>query len=460
MTLEFPKGSKIFMKPTKKDKVGDIFFGIGWPTWESGFGYFHNIPKEKATIERSKKTGNITGYYIDDVHLIVDKYYGEFYDEKTSLKEIVNNAKKYSTTLVEFGKSARYCSVEVHTVNCTSGYFVLMAGETYAKEIRGNTGISYLNFTKGRINDKGELDSSASRWFTTNGFFEIGKREDDIDFYENYVLTNTFSSSSDTSYHTISASSLHLYDIAWYDENKKFLKIDKWRFVDENYVRAEGAKFYKISMHQINAPTKEDCANNITYIYFMPAGCSYFCEIKNTNIYHSGKGLFAIIGETNSCWIHDNYVYNDGYIYPWAMDLENGWYGMRGTIIENNVIRKYNYYYSGPDTGYLYLSGGFNTLVINNYLGALAQANYNVANSHIIHNTIGCLFGHFNHTENNFYLLRSSLHAHVYNNVLGINNTIYHDKTTNGIVYLSDNFYDKIVGSLNWIDSMFSGNNY
>lgn len=86
------------------------------------------------------------------------------------------------------------------------------------------------------------------------------------------------------SYHTISASSLHLYDIDWYDENKKFLKIDRWRFVDENDIRGERAKFYKISIHQINPPRKQDFANNITYICFMPAGCSYFCEIKNTNI--------------------------------------------------------------------------------------------------------------------------------------------------------------------------------
>ena len=211
-------------------------------------------------------------------------------------------------------------------------------------------------------------------------------------------------------------------------------------------------------MHQINEPRKEDCADNKTYIYFMPAGSSHFCEIKNTNLFHNAKGLFAITGETNSCWIHDNYIYTQGYVYAWAMDLENGWYGMRGTVIENNVIRKNSYGYTGPDTGYLYLSGGFNTFVINNYLGALCQGNYNVANSHVIHNTIGCLFGHYG--EGKFYLFRSSIFAHIYNNVLGVNNTDYHDNTTNGIVYLNDNFYDKIVGSYVWVDSMFSPNNY
>ena len=73
MTVEFPKGSKFFMKPSEKSKKGYTFFSIGWQTWDHG--YFYNIPKEKATVEKSEKTGKITGYYIDDVHLIIDKYF-------------------------------------------------------------------------------------------------------------------------------------------------------------------------------------------------------------------------------------------------------------------------------------------------------------------------------------------------------------------------------------------------
>ena len=62
---------------------------------------------------------------------------------------------------------------------------------------------------------------------------------------------------------------------------------------------------------------------------------------KNTNLYHSADGLVSVVGETNSCWIHNNYIFNDGYLYGWSLDLEDGWNGMRGTILENNIIRKY-----------------------------------------------------------------------------------------------------------------------
>ena len=460
MTVEFPEGSKFFMKPSERAlKSGYVFFSIGWRTWETG--YFYNIPKEKATVEKSEKTGKITGYYIDDVHLIIDKYYGEFYDEKIRIDQLAENATKFADgcKLVNFGKFARYSSVELHTANCTSGFFMSMSASTFKNEINGNIGISYQDFTKGRLNDNGELDSSISRWFTTDKFFEIGKRIDDTDFYEHYVLTNILSSSTLTSYHSNTASTQHLYDIAWYDENKQFLSIDRWRYVDENYVRGEGAKYYKISIHQTNQPTIKDCFDNNTYIYFMPAGSSHFCEIRNTNLYHSADGLVSITGETNNCWIHDNYIYNDGYLYGWSLDLEDGWCGMRGTILENNIIRKYtfskrlNNSYTGPDSGNLYLSGGFNTFVINNYIGALIQGNYNTANTHIIHNTIGALFGSFK--EGKSYELRTKIFAHVYNNVIGLNNYNNHDDTQNGKVYLYDNYYDSIVDTLKWVDSKF-----
>ena len=467
MTIEFPKGSKFFMKPSEKSlKTGYVFFSIGWRTWETG--YFYNIPKEKAFAEKNEKTGKITGYYIDDVHLIIDKYYGEFYDEKLKIYELAKNARKYrdGCKLINFGKFARYSSIEIHNANCTSGFFISMGGATYSNEIRGNDtfALSYLDFTEGRLNDKGENDPDISRWFTTNRFFEIGQRLDGTDFYENYVLTNIISTSDITSYHSHTYSSNHLYDIAWYDENKKLIQIDRWRYVDENYKRAEGAKFYKISIHQTKKPNYSHCVNNKTYIYFMPAGSSHFCEIKNTNLYHSADGLVSVVGETNSCWIHNNYIFNDGYLYGWSLDLEDGWLGIRGTILENNIIRKFAYStsqnisYSGPDSGNLALSGGFNTFVINNYIGSLNQVNYGTTNTHVLHNTIGAIFGSYNRTDKKFYEIRANVFAHVYNNVIGLNNYNNIDYTQNGKVYYYGNYYDSMVDRLIWVDKMFKNN--
>ena len=195
----------------------------------------------------------------------------------------------------------------------------------------------------------------------------------------------------------------------------------------------------------------------------MPAGSSHFCEIKNTNLYHNADGLLSVVGETNSCWIHDNYIYEGGYMFGWSLDLEDGWYGMRGTIIENNVIRKYvfstrlNSSYTGPESGLLALSSRFNTFIINNYIGAIAQERYNVANTHIIHNTIGSLFGSYNRTDSKYYGIRCSTYTHVYNNVIGYNNYELEDNTISGKIYYYDNYYNYMVGRIEWIDYMFSG---
>ena len=116
-----------------------------------------------------------------------------------------------------------------------------------------------------------------------------------------------------------------------------------------------------------------------------------------------------------------------------------------------------NQSYTRPDTGNLYLSGGFNTFVINNYIGSLIQGNYNTANTHIIHNTIGALFGSFNRTDQKFYELRSKIFTHVYNNVIGLNNYNNHDNSQNGKNYLYDNYYDSIVDTLKWVDYKFKG---
>ena len=105
------------------------------------------------------------------------------------------------------------------------------------------------------------------------------------------------------------------------------------------------------------------------------------------------------------------------------------------------------------------LSGGFNTFLISNYIGSLNQANYHTANTHILHNTIGSLFGHYNGTDGKFYELRAKIYAHVYNNVIGLNNANYHDDTQNGKAYNYGNYYDSEVDRLNWVDNTFKRNN-
>lgn len=106
----------------------------------------------------------------------------------------------------------------------------------------------------------------------------------------------------------------------------------------------------------------------------------------------------------------------------WSLDLEDGWAGMRGTVIERNIFRKYAYSqkageYRGPDSGILALSSGYNTFVISNYLGSIAQSNYNVANTHVINNVVHSMYSGFSGSKPNE--IRSKINAHVFYNIMG-----------------------------------------
>ncbi|MEE1073941.1 MAG: hypothetical protein U0K93_00515, partial [Acutalibacteraceae bacterium] len=184
------------------------------------------------------------------------------------------------------------------------------------------------------------------------------------------------------------------------------------------------------------------------YVRIGPDESSRFCEIKNTNIINGADGLASVVGATEACWIHDNYVSGDGLLSysGWSLTLEDGWAGMRGTIIERNIFRKYTYAgsgeYRGPDTGILDLASGYNTFVISNYLGAIQQSNYNVANTHIINNVVDSMFSSFSSGKPND--VRTKIYAHTYYNILGQNSN---EISSNGVNY---HYQNTIIPTVNF----------
>ena len=163
----------------------------------------------------------------------------------------------------------------------------------------------------------------------------------------------------------------------WYDKDYNLIGANRWQYTDEGYSnKPENAVYFKISIQQSELPEGTD-----EYVRICPDESSRFCEIKNTDIINGADGLASVIGATEACWIHDNYVSGDGLLRGScrSLDLEDGWAGMRGTIIERNIFRKYAYSgsadYRGADSGVLSLASGYNTFVVSNYLGAINQGN-------------------------------------------------------------------------------------
>lgn len=424
MTVEFPEGSEFHMMPSEKAKTGGYtYFRMGWGWWSC------NIPTEKADVEKDKN-GNVLAYYCRDAHLIIDKYYGEFYEEDAEMSALYTGANQYdwNCTLLSIGKRAEYCSVEVREANCPTGFFITMGGKGNSELVNGAQGsIAANEFVSGWLNDNGELVES-SNWISTDDFYLVSKAANGMDTLHEYYIGNWE--------HNLVTATQRLYDILWYDADYNLIGVNRWQYIDEGYAnKPENAMYFKLSIQQTELPEGTD-----EYVRICPDESSRFCEIKNTNVINSAVGLASVTGATEACWIHDNYVSGDGMKYgaSRSLDLEDGWAGMRGTIIERNIFRKYAYSgssdYRGPDTGVLTLASGYNTFIISNYIGAINQSNYNVANTHIINNVVHTMFSSFSSGKPND--IRPKINAHIYYNILGQSSN---EISSNGVNYYYEN---------------------
>jgi hypothetical protein len=300
-----------------------------------------------------------------------------------------------------------------------------MGGKGNSELVNGAQGsIAANEFVSGWLNDNGELVES-SNWISTDDFYLVSKAANGMDTLHEYYIGNWE--------HNLVTATQRLYDILWYDADYNLIGINRWQYIDEGYAnKPENAMYFKLSIQQTELPEGTD-----EYVRICPDESSRFCEIKNTNVINSAVGLASVTGATEACWIHDNYVSGDGMLYgaSRSLDLEDGWAGMRGTIIERNIFRKYAYSgssdYRGPDTGVLTLSSGYNTFIISNYIGAIYQSNYNVANTHIINNVVHTMFSSFSSGKPND--IRPKINAHIYYNILG--------QSSNEISSNGENYY-------------------
>ena len=426
MTVEFPEGSAFYMMPSEQAKTdGYTYFRMGWGWWSCA------VPTDRATA-KTDENGKLLGYYCRDAHLIIDQYYGEFYKEDATMNELSVGANEYAwgCVLLSFGKRAEYCSVEIREANCPTGFFITMGGKGNNELVNAAGGtIAADKFVSGWLDDTGTIVENGN-WISTPDFYTVSPgASNGMDTLHEYYMGEWE--------HNVITSTQRLYDILWFDENYELIQANRWQYVDEGYSnKPDGAKYFKISMQQSALPTGTDF-----YIGLYPDESSRFCEIKNTNIINGADGLASVVGATEACWIHDNYVSGDGLLSGacWSLDLEDGWQGMRGTVIERNIFRKYAYSqshgeYRGPDSGILALSSGYNTFVVSNYLGSIAQSNYNVANTHVINNVVHSMYSGFTSGKPNE--IRTKNFAHVYYNIMGQNSNAI---SANGVVYYYGN---------------------
>ena len=314
MTIEFAKGSVFYMKDNDviRSKTYYNYFYFGVPSSEN----------KHDSCENS--------------HLIMDKYYGERYQTKYT-----ENSFSEESRFVCFGRKSINCSVEITNAYYTTGYFIVAEGT--AKDSLNKGKITAGDFTKGKLDSTGKIVSDKN-WVSTRNYISV----------PDYGGDEYFLSSATNIYWQ--GCSARIYDILWFDSDKKLISRDSWLGTGDYYYIPKGAAYCKISLQQSVLP---DGKADEVILALHHDGSSKMCEVKNTTVYHSGSGIVTVIGETDGLWIHNckKDQYSSGAGHSCSLDFENGWCEMRHSVVSNCYL-----------PGYLGSNGGYNTFFHTNYI--------------------------------------------------------------------------------------------
>ena len=357
MTIEFPEGSELHMM---------------YPT---------NLPNGVSASDETKCEFHIFEFGVpgndyknrcENSHLIIHTYYGERYEEYKATGSV--NEDKYieEYRFVEFGRKAYNCSVEITNANYAAGYFITVDGTS--SDVNSSEGvIKYGDMVKGHLNSKGKLVKD-SNWISTKKYIKVPAQIKK----DGYFMAAGSKANHYGRYWYWNSASAQLYDICWYNNKKKLIKMDKWQGVGDYYSIPAKASYYKISFQQSKLPkVPTGCTKNTPWMKMYDCGAARDCEIKNTNLYHSATGLFSVVGETDGLFIHNNYVPANGEKPEDARlgDFEDGWLAMRHSVLAYNVLDKGEY-----------ASGGYNNFMHTNYFGNEVYTKTCDVDGHIINN--------------------------------------------------------------------------
>ena len=264
--------------------------------------------------------------------LIVHQYYGERYDEFAANGSVTEGSYIEELRFAEFGRKAYNCSIQIENAQYPAGYFITVDGTGRVDKTNGV--ITYGNLVSGRLSDNGSITADAN-WISTPNAITVPESVKT----DGYFISNNGQSSYAAKYQR--GCTARLMDILWYDAGMNLISVERFLGTIEYYKAPANAAYFKVSLQQseLPLPGSKETADS-PWLAMHDDGSAKFCEIKNTNVFHSATGMFSVVGETDGLWIHDNYVPEDG-TKPGderTGDLENGWSAMRHTVISRNVM--------------------------------------------------------------------------------------------------------------------------
>lgn len=211
-----------------------------------------------------------------------------------------------------------------------------------------------------------------------------------------------------------------IYDIAYYDKDKKFIKKESCHAQFFAYYRPKNAKYCRIVFHTEQLPkngTEGYYTGYCVKIGHVKRG--YKCTIKN-NVLHNATHVNLVLCGEQRCVIEENYFYQDGDI-GCDIDWEDFFQAKSCDIVRDNVFTtRYDSIACVSGMGYVFRNNAF-----------YHQAYVNITGGTRLFRMFGNVF------RNIPSIMENGYDSIVNNNVFG--NTFYFkryetDKSTNGII--------------------------
>lgn len=269
---------------------------------------------------------------IENTKLINFTVHGERYNSNKKASEYHD-----FNLFIQF-KNCIYCGVENSNLDSLTGFQLEFASNNFTDYYCGegttqeekDAGLGWgrgrtrkEDYINGRISDDGAVIEN-DEWVVTN-LLKFGLNKDDYPRIKLGFLGDH--------YYFIGQ---RFYDVAWYDENKNLIKIDRNLQQYEDFQNIERAVYFRLSFRTTLSSLPNNAGNDECIIRFYPMKDPKYCFFKNCNITNSGAYSLTFIGGC-SCVI-ENCKLSSGNRYGWAVDFEDGYLNMRHNIICNSYL--------------------------------------------------------------------------------------------------------------------------
>ena len=208
--------------------------------------------------------------------------------------------------------------------------------------------ISYKMMELGTLDENGQT-IEYDKLIRTNEFIDISK-----------ITTPYYEIGYHLGYHGYPYVTCRIYDVCFYDINKKFIRKDRGRLRFRRYSKPENAYYAKFIFYSNVVPTSGNSDFNGAFAFVENFEYPIKNFIKNCIIEDNYSCGFAACGGQK--WIIKNNIWrkNSGRMPGCDIDWEDGWEYMQDDLVEGNSFESYNNVILCAGAGQVYSNNKFN----------------------------------------------------------------------------------------------------